>query len=370
MNKFKFYFILSITTFSLFSCSKDDNSIPIVPPRDYGEQYVTDNADIVEYLNNYTFDVTNKPGYLEDQDVVMTKITDPATQRSIMSYLNAATYPKLLIRNVNLHDVDYEVYYLVLRPGVGESPTNVDGILAAYSGDYLSRDAATKVLSTTFFDENIYPQSFFELYDEVVVGWSEIFPQFKMGTSVVNENGKVTQNDFWAGVMFLPSGLGYYNTGKGTIPAYAPLIFSFKLYNLERKDQDNDGIPSYQEDLDGDGYMYFYSSKVSYPTLPEDAIRYADDTDQDGVSDFYDTDDDGDKYSTKYETKRPDIIVNGVTTTNGYYPFEGALIDDPLTPYIDERQGVPSYDASTKTLDYTTPGRNRVYLDASYPLVK
>ena len=48
MNKFKYYFILLITTVSLFSCSKDNNTAEIVPPRDYAVQYATDLADIEE----------------------------------------------------------------------------------------------------------------------------------------------------------------------------------------------------------------------------------------------------------------------------------------------------------------------------------
>jgi hypothetical protein len=41
----------------------------------------------------------------------------------------------------------------------------------------------------------------------------------------------------------------------------------------------------------------------------------------------------------------------------------GAANDDPLTPNIDERQGIPAYIAASKTLDYTTAGRTRVHLD-------
>ena len=39
MNKFKFYFIVTIASVSLFSCSKDDPSATIEPPRDYQKQY-------------------------------------------------------------------------------------------------------------------------------------------------------------------------------------------------------------------------------------------------------------------------------------------------------------------------------------------
>ena len=51
------------------------------------------------------------------------------------------------------------------------------------------------------------------------------------------------------------SGLAYFASGSGTIPSYTPLVFSFKLYEIQRQDQDADGIPSYLEDLNGDGVI-------------------------------------------------------------------------------------------------------------------
>lgn len=314
MNKFKFYFIVLITTVSLFSCSKKDDDVTIEPPVDFAVQYPKDIAIIKDYLSTHYFEVVNHPGFVDDQDVTIAKIDKG--QPSIMSYLNATTYPKLLIRPVKIHNIEYELYYLVLRPGVGISPCNIDGVLASYRGTYLSRSAATATpaseLTATLFEELKYPQTAFSLYS-VITGWSEIFPQFKTGTSKINNDGTVTHSDFGAGVMFIPSGLAYYNSGSGSIPAYAPLVFSFKLYNIERLDQDNDGVFSYQEDLNNDGYVYDYRNTVAYPTPPEDGIRYADDTDKDGIPDFLDDDDDGDNYTTKLEIKNP--------ATNLPYPF-------------------------------------------------
>jgi hypothetical protein len=43
----------------------------------------------------------------------------------------------------------------------------------------------------------------------------EIFPQFKTGTSKANDADGVTHSsDFGAGVMFIPSGLGYYSWNR------------------------------------------------------------------------------------------------------------------------------------------------------------
>jgi hypothetical protein len=79
-------------------------------------------------------------------------------------------------------------------------------------------------------------------------------------------------------VSFIPSGLGYFSQGQNSIPAYAPLIFSIKLYEINRLDSDGDGILNFQEDLNNDGYIYNYSNKVNYPTFPADNIRYEDDS--------------------------------------------------------------------------------------------
>jgi hypothetical protein len=303
MNKFKYYFILLITTISLFSCSKDD-AAEIQPPRDFAVQYATDLTDIEEYLKNYYITVVDHAGFPDDQDVTFTKIATGGTEPSVYSYLNSSTFPKLLSRDVSLHDITYKLYYLVLREGSGESPTNVDAVLASYKGDYLSRTTASEVttLSTIQFEVVKNPQQFFSLLT-TIVGWGETFPQFKTGTYSSNTDGTVKYEDFGAGIMFIPSGLGYYNSGSGSIPAYAPLIFSFKLYEINRLDSDGDGIMNFQEDLDGDGYMRVLATGVINP----------DDTDGDGIPNFLDTDDDGDGVSTRTE----------ITDANGVLiPFE------------------------------------------------
>ena len=312
MNKFKFYLILSIITTSIISCSKKDAPV-VEPPRDYATQYATDNTDIEEYLKTNFITVINHPGFSDDQDVTISPIANGE-----ISIWDQTTY-QLKTRDVSIHNIIYKTYYLVLRKGIGQSPCNVDGVLASYRGDYLERitatGATTSTVTATKFQEVKFPQSILSLYS-AITGWGEIFPQFKTGTSSSNADGTITHNDFGAGVMFFPSGLAYYAYGKDNIPAYAPLVFSFKLFEIQRLDLDYkianglavldpDGIPSNLEDLDGDGYMYDYRNTVNYPTAPADAIRYADDTDKDGIPDFLDVDDDGDNYTTKLEIKNP-----------------------------------------------------------------
>lgn len=321
MNKFKFYFILSITTLSLFSCSKNNDPAEVTPPRDFAVQYATDITDIEEYLKTYYITVVDNSGFVDDQDVTITKIPEGGTQKSIWDQTNY----ELKSREVSLHDITYKVYYLVLREGTGVAPCNVDGVLASYKGDYLAQSVVSDVtsLTVTTFEETKYPQQMLSLFS-TIKGWSEIFPQFKTGTSKSNDaDGTVTHKDFGAGVMFIPSGLGYYSAGNASIPAYAPLVFSFKLYALQRLDQDNDGIPSYQEDINGDGYMSTLAAGVINP----------DDTDGDGIPNFLDVDDDGDGFGTKSE----------ITNANG-----------AIIPFAD----IPSCDGNT-----TNPARVKKHLD-------
>jgi FKBP-type peptidyl-prolyl cis-trans isomerase FkpA len=301
MSKIKFYFILFIATIGIVSCSKDKNDDEVVtPPRDYATQYAEESVAIEDYLKtNYISEIVNHPGFPDDQDVTIKKITDAATQPSLWSYLGNQGLPRLTFRNVIMHTVDYKIYTLVIREGVkggdkasgGEYPCNLDGVFSGYKGT---------LLDGTVFDSSNNGQVQYNLdgtiHDggiAVIRGWSEGFPQFKTGWISSNPDGTLKYNDFGVGVMFLPSDFGYYNVAKTDIPAYSPLVFSIKLYAVKRFDHDSDGVPTFQEDISGDRYMNVLAVGEKNP----------DDTDGDGTPDFLDFDDDGDGYATRGEVK-------------------------------------------------------------------
>ncbi|GGD29237.1 FKBP-type peptidyl-prolyl cis-trans isomerase [Flavobacterium orientale] len=271
MNRIKafLYVMLAVGFFS--ACNKDDGAKP-EPPRDSAVQYAADIAAIEEFLEKHYIEVINNPGFQNDMDVVIEEIPEGGTQTPIKDH------PDLTFRMVTLNDVEYKIYYIKLREGVAEnpSPTNVDAVLASYRGT---------LLNGSQFDYMDIPSTMLRL-DNVIRGWSEIFPQFKTGNYTTNGDGTVSFTDFGAGVMFIPSGLGYFNLFQPGIPPYSPLVFSFKLYEIERIDHDNDGIPSYLEDINGDGYL-----------------TIEDDTDGDGIPDYRDVDDDGDFRLTRDEIK-------------------------------------------------------------------
>ena len=342
MNKFfKIIFLFSLGL-TIVSCSKSDSGSE--PLRDFVTQRDADMTSIETYMHTHYMEVVSNPGATNDQDVTFTLIPEGGTQTSIW---DQTTYP-ILTRYVNVRqngvDVTYKIYYLQLREGSGtnsKSPCNVDRVLTSYRGEYIYSSTVTEgtppVSTTTIkseeFEESINPETYFSL-NSVIRGWSEIFPQFKTGTYLGNPDGTTSYFDFGAGVMFLPSGLAYFGTSSGGIPSYSPLIFSFKLYEIQRMDQDSDGVYSYQEDLAtstvnsegvvsitsgiSDGYVYTLPEGVTNPDNtngPGTAVLLSPGkfSKENEVPDFLDGDDDGDYYTTKSEIKNP--------ITGDAYPF-------------------------------------------------
>lgn len=296
-----FALIISCTTNS----PKED-----IPLRDYAEQYAADIDSIDDYIDTHyiTVDPTN-------YDVAFTEIPTGGTQQNVRTQTQ---YP-LKDTTVTQNGIDYKIYYIRFREGTQKRPTQVDSVHVSYKGIDLKDKQFDYAESPTWFK-----------LPEVISGWSHIIPMFKTGTYTGASGATpATFNDFGAGVMFLPSGLAYYSNSTGTIAAYSPIIFSFKLYELRYRDQDGDGILSkderklssilpsadplspnnvkfrWKENPGGNSYKLVAGSQVvDIPFL---------DTDSDGVADAYDIDDDGDNFMTKTEIKNP--------LTNLPYPF-------------------------------------------------
>jgi FKBP-type peptidyl-prolyl cis-trans isomerase FkpA len=296
--KVAFVFILGLT---IFSCNKTEDPTPayVVP---YAEQYPIDIAAIDKYLDEYSMEI------LAESDVKFTKIPSP----NLLGLLPIRTEhaSKLHSKVVNRDGIDYKIYYISLEEGTKKSPTRVDSVYVSYKGH---------LLNETVFDQAQNPVWF--PLGNVVQGWKEIIPLFKTGNHAVNATtGVVSYSDFGAGVMFLPSAFGYYNGLVGSIPSYSPLIFSFKLKELNYVDHDYDRIDSKDEDVNGDG----------------DVTN--DDTDGDGRPNYLDQDDDGDSSLTKDEIRKPTPFLG----TSTYYPLD-PIVDDPATTTIDETEpkGIP-----------------------------
>ena len=317
--------IISVFSFCIFfsNCGTTDDEIPETPIRDFEAQYKIDQENIKLFLKTHsvTYDadflVTGYPR------VTLLSVTSMWGDNDEVHKTN------LLERNFTFKDKNYIIYYIKLAQGGGDYPCDADAVNVNYIGSTLPTSVETPV-GPAF--EAFVTKPSLNLYNSIV-GWSEVFPSFNVSTSL---NG----NDFGAGVIFIPSGFAYFSRALDKIPSYSPLIFSFQLYSLEHLDQDNDGILSVNEDINNDRYVG------------------TDDTDDDSVPNFLDFDDDNDNVLTAIENKRPKTVINGVSVDNGSFSYNGSLLDNPLTPNIDERQGVPNC-----SNDYTTVGRVRKYLD-------
>lgn len=362
------------------SCTNNDSTDP-EPIRDYATQYATDLTTIDAYVNTHymTVDPTNL-------DVTFTKIPTGGTQQSIRLQTQ---YP-LKDTTVFEDGINYKVYFIKFREGTKNRPTQVDSIHVAYKGVNIA-DATTG--GEDVFDQAVTP-AWFKL-QEVVTGWSHILTNFHTGTYTPGTGGAgTTFNDFGAGVMFLPSGLAYYNGAAGTIPSYSPIIFSFKLYELRYRDHDADGVLSKDErklptnvsplvrwkenplgnDINNDGAIDTSTTLYDFDGDGVVDSRESYDIDGDGYVNMYDIDDDGDHVLTRVEIKQ---YTNPITLKSHLYSFNGASVDDPTTPY-DERQGIPRKFTGTVNpisllptplpSDYTDATRLRRHLDPTcYP---
>lgn len=294
MNKFRFYFILLLTSVVLFSCNKDDDKSSSVPPRDYTEQYTADIDSIEKYLKTHYLEPVEVDNRL---DVVIKPIPTPNPE-GFVSIWDNTEFPlqskifKNDLRNSSLVDgriddpVDYKVYYLMLQEGTGEAAQQArttDSTFVSYRGWTLQDNTQFDISNTPAWFT--YP-SMTEGENQFISGVRLFVSLLKTGDAVLDEfTGEITYSNYGAGVVFIPSGLGYFNRPSGAIPAYAPIAFTIRLHALNERDHDRDGILTKYEDRNGDG------------------DPYNDDTDGDGLPDFLDVDDDGDGFLTRVEIK-------------------------------------------------------------------
>jgi FKBP-type peptidyl-prolyl cis-trans isomerase len=242
----------------LFSCDEETNRFVY----DHEGQALIDDVDLVEYLSTHYYNSTLDS--IKEID---------ANQPSFYSQVETMT----LVEN----EVTYNLYYIVTEEGVGYQPSKVDNVLMTYRGE---------LMDGTIFDDRpsiTIGNPWFNL-TSVVKGWSYAVPNFKGGTNISTQNQPLMFENYGQGFLFMPSGLGYRNAPQALIPEGSPLIFKIGLQFSEAADHDGDNVLSNDEDIDGDGDVN------------------NDDTDDDLVPNYTDTDDDGDGILTKDEDTNED----------------------------------------------------------------
>ncbi|MBP0903962.1 FKBP-type peptidyl-prolyl cis-trans isomerase [Mariniflexile gromovii] len=306
MNLRKVSLYLICLTIGVLACKKDDEPDPVlIEIRDRTVQQEEDIISLNTYLNTHYYnseEIESLGTNVSISDIVITKLLENQTAADIpvghtLLKNGDVLAPKLEKKSVKYADTDYEYYVLRLNQGGGsKSPKFADDIRVNYEGF---------TLDDAVFDYSVNPTDFDLITEVVLEGWRHVFPEFNTAESFVeNGDGTVSFLNKGLGIMFLPSGLAYFSSATTAIPAYSPLIFKFELLQTSENDHDGDGIPSYLEDLNGDGQF-----NINYEDLSDTTD---DDTDGDGNPDFLDTDDDGDGISTINE----DINKDGDPTND------------------------------------------------------
>ena len=259
---------------SLSSCGSDDNNTTeSVELRDFSEQSITDDALLVDYLSNHFYNYEDFPR-ADDTEVTISIDTisgDNADKTPMIEQVQQLSVP---ITDENGAVTNHTLYYLVAQQGseLEKKPSIVDSTYVSYRGE---------LLTGTIFDQRNTPIWFDNI--RVVSGFRYGLQNFAPGTFSQDTDGTISFRDYGQGILFMPSGLGYYSSPQGLIPAYAPIVFTVSVYTSNIADHDNDGVFSIDEDPDGDGNPL------------------NDDTDDDGTPNLLDFDDDGDGILTFLE---------------------------------------------------------------------
>ncbi len=274
--------IFTVAILCFLSCKPDDSGDAYIQPaRDRTVQQEADKDSLLNYLSThyYNSSVFGIPGDYTYQDIVITELPD-VNNDGVYEDLPSPETNTLLIDDIETHvveyqDVEYEYYILRLNQGGGDAPYSSDTVNINYFGQFFDGDDFDSTANAANFD-----------LVTLVEAWSLVLPSFGTASNFVeNEDGTFSYTNYGLGVMFIPSGLAYFNSPPfgSEISQYENLIFKFELYTSEANDHDEDLILSYLEDLNGNGDVY------------------DDDTDNDGLPNFFDFDDDGDGVLTRYE---------------------------------------------------------------------
>ena len=267
-----FYYNLFIIVITQ-SCSNDGLNIQeVIPPNPIKAQYVLENDSIINFLQThfYNYDDFNKLNSNESVELIIDTISGDNSDK--IPLFNQVSTTSVEIIDENDEMVSHNLYYIINREGNGPSPTVADSVYVSYKGLTLGNYTFDLRKNPLWLDQT-----------SLVRGFQEFLPKLKRGDLIVNSDGTYSFDNFGIGMVFFSSGLGYYQNSAFNIPEYSPLIFQINLNTLNTTDHDGDGVNTINEDINND---HIFSN---------------DDSDSDGIPDYFDTDDDGDGILTKDE---------------------------------------------------------------------
>ena len=254
MKKIYAYFSILFISF----CSCKDEEIAAEPPRDVAEQVSREEIELEEFLSSHYYNYEDFQASDISAEIIIDSLLESNAGKITLIDQVEKKFVKVKTSSGDL--INHPIYTLVAKEGSGQSPSRADSTYVSYKGILLNKSQFDRSFEPIWFD-----------LTSVVRGFREGLGDFKSGEFTVDQNNIATFSDYGQGIIFMPSGLGYYNNNSGAIPEYSPLIFVINLYLVKKTDHDGDGILSgFEYDNNGDG-------------LP-------DDTDDDGLVDYLDSD--------------------------------------------------------------------------------
>ena len=313
--KLKLYILLIAVLLIGYSCGDDDDDgLVEVPEADRTEQQVIDNDSLVNFLQTHYIDesLLMNNSEVSFNDIEISELPDDGELPNPDD--NTLLIDLVEVLTTTYFDAEYEYYILKINQGGAEnSPNFSDKVRVSYEGT---------LMDDTVFDSSVTPVDF-DL-TSTIAGWGRVLPEFNNAEGfTINSDGTVTYNNPGIGVMFLPSGLGYFSAAAGTVPVYSNLIFKFKVFQSEVNDHDFDNVPSHLEDINGD---YDLTN---------------DNSDDDTFADFVDSDDDNDGTLTIDEDLEPDSDLTVDRDGDGD-PTNDIGDGDPTNDDTDG-DGIPNY---------------------------
>lgn len=301
---------------TLLSCRNDDDGGPEpIPPSLLSEVAPEDDEKIREFLNTHFYnyeDFETQPEGFDYKIVIDTIAGENADKRPMMEDAKTMKFDVSSSHfglSAEEENIEHTLYYIEAKKGGGGSPTYADSTLVRYQGF---------LLDGTQFDES-KDFSWTDISRIAARGFADGYAQLSAGTSdqiVENGDGTYNINNSGIGLVIMPSGMAYFNRSpSGLIPTYSVLMFQIELgLYVEGTDHDNDGIPSAQEDLNGNGFLGDDNTDgddepFNTPPRPN----------------YQDPDDDGDGILTREEI----IVENGEIT---FPDADGDGVPDYLDP--------------------------------------
>ncbi len=289
--KLKYAYVLLLLTIFVTSCSDDDGpQLEVVPPRALSEVALENDNEIQVFLQShfYNYEEFQNPSVNFDYKIVIDTISGensgktPLSEQVVTKTIKVSSFEFLLD---GAEEVEHKYYYLEAREGQGNKPSIADSVFVNYQGSLLDGTVFDEIGTGTWW---INPSFQFPLQAGSAKGFrgvGEGVTNTAGGVSIMDNNdGTFEVDGSGIGMIIIPSGLANFNSPRGIIPSYSPVIFKYEVLTVvEDTDHDNDGIPSILEDVNMNDF------------LPDD------NTDNDSIANFQDTDDDNDGIPTREE---------------------------------------------------------------------